>query len=559
MASFNNQNKTYEEMVEEGKQRYESADLNKKMDILTSMGKLDREGNKYKSLTQALADRKPLTFVHIGTTGLRDGKNGEKADQLTQVSLVSTEYNKEKGIYEKTDSLSVLVKADADVVARAEQGTYDIFANGGFGIPSSRGGVGITAEQYKEGLNVKTPETTRDWVKKYLEGKDTLICEFNERFDSKFLTNAGINLYVSYDLRDIVPEYDYLCLNEGIGREINENEGKYSLENIMNNIGKGDMPLLSAESKCNAMIEITNEIGARTQTLERDKIINDKAVEYRDTKLMEYEAQYGNLANVPATKLNDIGVQGFKIMGDDLIPICEDATKEKINELATRFDKEFSDGAVRPMVAEEKVTEAPTPKTMKWEMDEKEEHIKVSGGNFTEVKEVAPNGFYKSSKESTSGGARTGNLYSDVQGAKADVVIGDVTKVGEVNIPHVSEALKEIEKPTAPELASIYKLMELQTQMIAQLIDEVKEIRKEMSVTKESPTILQRPLENNSRNDRGASIAPSMTKRTVDKTEKERAENPMKAMPHNVIAQDLKGHEFEEEEEIEMNFKGTTV
>ncbi len=41
-----------------------------------------------------------------------------------------------------------------------------------------------------------------------------------------------------------------------------------------------------------------------------------------------------------------------------------------------------------------------------------------------------------------------GNLFSDKFGAKADVVVGDVKKVGEVNIPHVSESkpYKEMEE-----------------------------------------------------------------------------------------------------------------
>ena len=49
--------------------------------------------------------------------------------------------------------------------------------------------------------------------------------------------------------------------------------------------------------------------------------------------------------------------------------------------------------------------------------------------------------------------------------------------------------------------------------------------------------------------------------KTVDKTEMDRLKNPMKAMPHNVIKDDLKGHQYVteneiEEDEPELRFKG---
>ena len=56
------------------------------------------------------------------------------------------------------------------------------------------------------------------------------------------------------------------------------------------------------------------------------------------------------------------------------------------------------------------------------------------------------------------------------------------------------------------------------------------------------------------------SSGSTVTAKTVDKTEQARANSPAKANPVSVIADDLKGHEYETElEDEEMPFKGTTV
>lgn len=532
MNSFRRNDLTYEELVERGKQKYEKADLTSKLDILNSMGRLDKEGTNLRELEQVLKERKPLIFTHIATTGL-----SKTEDEILQIGLLYAEYDKNRGEYVAGEKKNIILRVSKKAFLRAKESTYDIFGNSGFGKSVDEGGLGMSVSEYETGWGIRV-DLARNLCNDFLkEHSDAVVMEFNERFDTAFFEKQGFYIKCDLDLQQIVPEYDYACLTDNRdAKEININSGKYSVENICENIGYKGFLYIPVD-KCKSFLAIVNEIGDRENLLERGKIINDKAVYFRDTKLKEYEKEYGNMANIPVGKLAEIGIENFKIASDGLVPICENASDEKIKELAERFDEEIEKvdfeeiSSLINCLDGEPVSDNTNIKTDVWNEETYEKF------NLSENKELTKDGFYHTSTvctgKETSG---TGNLYSDKVGAKADVVVGDVQKVGEVSIPHISQAPEF----RSPELQSIYKLMELQQATIERLTNTVERLEKKLEAVFDTRTV----------------------SKTVDKTEMDRLKNPMKAMPHNVIKDDLKGHQYVteneiEEDEPELRFKGS--
>ena len=95
------------------------------------------------------------------------------------------------------------------------------------------------------------------------------------------------------------------------------------------------------------------------------------------------------------------------------------------------FDKDFIDHTAEVLGIE--VGEAKR---------ERREEVRPSDTiSLDDIKQTLGDMSFENAKESDGMTASDfGNLFSDRFGAKADVVVGDVQKVGEVNVPHVSES-----------------------------------------------------------------------------------------------------------------------
>lgn len=120
-----------------------------------------------------------------------------------------------------------------------------------------------------------------------------------------------------------------------------------------------------------------------------------------------------------------------------------------------------------------------------------------------------------------------GQLYSDKKGDTVDIVAGEVTKVGEATIPYVGDAPQQVamnQEQYQQMFDDISQRMDRQEALLSRIADSLTTISKAVT-------------------------------RTVDKTEKD---NAMKNKPVS-MKDDLKGHKFETEVEIEEPDEGRGV
>ena len=582
MSSYDfKSNLTPEELSAQGKKKYAEADLQSKLSILESMKRLDKDCNAFKGFRDILSKGEPLIFCHIGTTGLEKGNETKKADQITQIALVYAEYNDAIGEYEMFDALNRCVEADAEVVERAiNDGKYDIFAEGGFGISVEKGGTGITKEDYINHVGtVSVEELKTELTAFFAEHSDAKVVKFNTPFDDFFINKQGLPNKSAIDLRVVVPEYDYDCLTNG-GRVINENEKNYGMANLAENIGVNNKELLSAYSKCHFLLSLTNEIGAREGVLERDNIINEKAIKYRDETLAELGGQYGDVTQIPQEELAKIGVQRLSIENGRVVPVCEQASDELIKDLARKYDEKIASGMKNTFPVEnlesaeksnpepvaEPVAEKPVTGNKPWRM----EYARPINQMFDKVevkesKHISPEGFYHTdSKEATvtpvSAESTATPTVAPVEPTRSELV-------GIIN--GISAVVLELSKQMQA-LAQYVEKMEQREQNLTSdkevKTEETKTVNKTTETEKvalSTPTVEATPTQSSNRYDeimKYMSSGSTVTAKTVDKTEQARANSPAKANPVSVIADDLKGHEYETElEDEEMPFKGTTV
>lgn len=267
-------------------------------------------------------------------------------------------------------------------------------------------------------------------VDKYMEkiSPNTVIASYQNEFVTNMLAHLNIYVDVPLDLCKVVNDYNLTQDDRLI-------KGRADLGNVTNSIremhGIAKTELKSAPEKAEAMGLIVNEVLVREMIKENNPELYEQVSEYCNSKS------------------------------------SKDA---KVNEHLSELLKSISQGMYQFDLSNAEYDEDEIPIDYSDEIAEFGNIIKTAPVSNTH-----------------------GELYSDKQGDTMDVVIADnVQKVGEVNLPHVSEAF---EKDAKAEAILTPAYMALVTKQVSLLQRDIKLREKDLELREREVSIREKQLE----------------------------------------------------------------
>lgn len=443
-------------MSEQGKERYANADFERKLEILVSHGVvepevvMDRDSdcdlNKFLNLMEKKGvdgdgHNKGFVVLQAATTGFDKRGVGDPI----QVSVAAYAL-KDNGTIEAVGGIGNLTiqaseRAIQTAISRAEatgREHFDAFAYTGIDVNAYRAGEGVT-EQFAANAELKHffeqfPPAEYPIISNGSGKNDPSITFSQEALRAIGTQKAFSDSHNSVDFTQVIKEYSYMAYHkEGIESVLgNESEIKsFSLDNVVKSNesllevltdNNPDVnPLRDTASRVNATVALADEIRQKDMELHRPEQYQKflKALEGG-------EEQEAPQAEAPAP------VQ----------PEPEKAAEAEMEGSAPSIGGMGGLGEIGTGMGGTGASVGGTSKTVETDYDEPD---------FDEEPPSVTDLMDKSDLESLVGGEivedtrEHGKLYSDKEGDTRDVVIveGGVTKVGEVKIPHVSEAVKE--------------------------------------------------------------------------------------------------------------------
>ena len=449
-------------MSEQGKERYANADFERKLEILVSHKVVDPDVvmdrstdcdlNKFLNLMEKKGvdgdgHNKGFVVLQAATTGFDKRGVGDPI----QVSAVAYTLN-DNGTIDPTDGIGNLTiqaseRAVQTAISRAEatgREHFDAFAYTGIDINAYRAGEGVVSQaEANKALKeffAQFPPSDYPIISNGSGKNDPSLTFSQEALLAIGSQKAFAESHDSVDFTQVIKEYSYMAYHkEGIQSVLgNEEEIKnFSLDNVVKSNetllealtdGNPDAsPLKDTASRVNATVMLADEIRQKDMELHRPEQYQQflKAIEGG----VEQETPQ---AETPAPA----PVQPEPV---------QETTKETAKEASSPsidgiggLDGNGGLGGIGAGVE--------TGKSAGTEVDYSEADFDEEPPSVTELMD-------KDDLENLVGGSvvqntdtrEHGKLYSDKEGDTRDVVIieGGVTKVGEVKIPHVSEATKE--------------------------------------------------------------------------------------------------------------------
>lgn len=424
------------DLSEKGKKKYQSGNLDDKLDILKEQGVLNYDdimnGNsEYHKLMQAVNDKsnKGIIITHVATTGFEFGK---KAPQITGQPIAfaavvcKREENGEINFSIKPKGREVFISAPTRSIAKAEQlaskGGYDTFKE-----------AGIDIDQYKAGRIIRKSDA------KEVVDSDTAVKRINDFFE---MHNPN----------------DYPIVVMG-GTNKNYPDRSFTQTALQNlgNFAVCDAPFIDFSQATKDYTLLVRENKTKDNTgvkrITENVLFGDKEVERFG---LQDIAEARNVKAVPRTP-SDRCLSVAYLIGElnkqvqELSPPVKEEKQEKATEKATAPKKSRN--------AWDKVSKtAPAPQKPATELSENEAFIEGNGySNIAPVE--APVDEHEREKDNAINAhfmsimgdqieQSKGNLYSDKRNDSAPIVTADnVRQIGRSRIPHISEAFKDIQNP----------------------------------------------------------------------------------------------------------------
>ncbi len=479
----------YDAFVEEGKAKYANSSYKDKFDMLVNRSNLQTDVKNQKDLNtlqDTLKNNKDYCVLQIATTGF-------KPSEADIIKLTCIYIKNIDGKYRPADKLEFNIAASPQNIIKAENNkSYDYFGEAGIDLLAYKNGDYISKEAAVNSLN--------DFLSKY---SCTLVCGSGTDFTKRFLDTLGQIKYPEcVDFNQALKEFEYNAIMEGLYEPI-ALPTNFSLKDVCEarkNAFGINYDLTGTFNKAKTVAVLVNEInksfeGRLNPVLVQDNIVADSNIktdidenlimpdsvdtsdetdEISEEQENEYEAD-----EVSENEYIDYGEDygEYRHMYEDDYEetngytFTKDVADYDINDL-DNTDKEESANALREL---------------------KEENISLNKESDTTVSKMMENDNNDTVRQ----------IYSNLKDDHVDIVTGDVTKIGEASIPHVSKAKDDVPvksentpqttidlSPIVEELKAHNELLKVQNEQLIlqnkqtkELLDgyktEIKELREQ--------------------------------------------------------------------------------
>ena len=479
----------YDAFVEEGKAKYANSSYKDKFDMLVNRSNLQTDVKNQKDLNtlqDTLKNNKDYCVLQIATTGF-------KPSEADIIKLTCIYIKNIDGKYKPADKLEFNIAASPQNIIKAENNkSYDYFGEAGIDLLAYKNGDYISKEAAVNSLN--------EFLSKY---PCTLVCGSGTDFTKRFLDTLGQIKYPEcVDFNQALKEFEYNAIMEGLYEPI-ALPTNFSLKDVCEarkNAFGINYDLTGTFNKAKTVAVLVNEMdksfeGRLKPVLVQDNIVADSNIktDIDENLIMPDSVDTSDEAD-EISEEQENEYEADEVSEDEYIDYGEDYGEyrhmyeddyEETNGYT--FTKDVADYDIDDLDNTERKESANALRELK------EENISLNKESDTTVSKMMENDNNDTVRQ----------IYSNLKDDHVDIVTGDVTKVGETAIPHVSEALKdeapvpEIKQPDVIDLTPIVEELKahnellkvqneqliLQNKQTKELLDgyktEIKELREQ--------------------------------------------------------------------------------
>ncbi len=434
----------YDAFVEEGKAKYANAGYKDKFDMLINRSNLQTDVKNQKDLNtlqDTLKNNKDYCVLQIATTGF-------KPSEADIIKLTCIYIKNIDGKYRPADKLEFNIAASPQNIIKAENNkSYDYFGEAGIDLQAYKNGDFVSKETAVNSLN--------EFLLKY---PCTLVCGSGTDFTKRFLDTLGQIKYPEcVDFNQALKEFEYNAIMEGLYEPI-ALPTNFSLKDVCearkNALGI-DYNLTGTFNKAKTVAVLVNEMnksfeGRLKPVLMQDNIVADSNIKTdTDENLIMPDSVDTSEKTDKTDEISEEQENEYEadeVSEDEYIDYGEDYGEyrhmyeddyEETNGYT--FTRDVADYDINDLDNTDKEESANAAKEIKEELEAESNNKSDMVSHVTKMMENDNNDTVR-------------QIYSNLKDDHVDIVTGDVTKVGEASIPHVSEALKD-DVSIKPEIA----------------------------------------------------------------------------------------------------------
>jgi hypothetical protein len=479
----------YDAFVEEGKAKYANSSYKDKFDMLVNRSNLQTDVKNQKDLNtlqDTLKNNKDYCVLQIATTGF-------KPSEADIIKLTCIYIKNIDGKYRPADKLEFNIAASPQNIIKAENNkSYDYFGEAGIDLLAYKNGDYISKEAAVNSLN--------DFLSKY---SCTLVCGSGTDFTKRFLDTLGQIKYPEcVDFNQALKEFEYNAIMEGLYEPI-ALPTNFSLKDVCEarkNAFGINYDLTGTFNKAKTVAVLVNEInksfeGRLNPVLVQDNIVADSNIKTDiDENLIMPDSVDTSDETDEISEEQENEYEADEVSEDEYIDYGEDYGEyrhmyeddyEETNGYT--FTKDVADYDINDLDNTDKEESANALRELK------EENISLNKESDTTVSKMMENDNNDTVRQ----------IYSNLKDDHVDIVTGDVTKIGEASIPHVSKAKDDVPvksentpqttidlSPIVEELKAHNELLKVQNEQLIlqnkqtkELLDgyktEIKELREQ--------------------------------------------------------------------------------
>lgn len=464
----------YDAFVEEGKAKYANSSYKDKFDMLINRSNLQTDVKNQKDLNtlqDTLKNNKDYCVLQIATTGF-------KPSEADIIKLTCIYIKNIDGKYKPADKLEFNIAASPQNIIKAENNkSYDYFGEAGIDLLAYKNGDYISKEAAVNSLN--------DFLSKY---PCTLVCGSGTDFTKRFLDTLGQIKYPEcVDFNQALKEFEYNAIMEGLYEPI-ALPTNFSLKDVCEarkNAFGINYDLTGTFNKAKTVAVLVNEMDKSFEGRLKPVLVQDKTEKTNTDE---------NLIMPDSVDISEETDEISEEQEDEYIDYGEDYGEyrhmyeddyEETNGYT--FTKDVADYDIDDLDNTERKESANALRELK------EENISLNKESDTTVSKMMENDNNDTVRQ----------IYSNLKDDHVDIVTGDVTKIGEASIPHVSKAKEDVPvksentpqttidlSPIVEELKAHNELLKVQNEQLIlqnkqtkELLDgyktEIKELREQ--------------------------------------------------------------------------------
>lgn len=422
----------YDAFVEEGKAKYANSSYKDKFDMLINRSNLQTDVKNQKDLNtlqDTLKNNKDYCVLQIATTGF-------KPSEADIIKLTCIYIKNIDGKYKPANKLEFNIAASPQNIIKAENNkSYDYFGEAGINLLAYKNGDYVSKETAVNSLN--------EFLSKY---PCTLVCGSGTDFTKRFLDTLGQIKYPEcVDFNQALKEFEYNAIMEDLYEPI-ALPTNFSLKDVCEarkNALSINYDLTGTFNKAKTVAVLVNEMdksfeGRLKPVLVQDNIVADSNIKTdTDENLIMPDSVDISEETDEISEEQENEYEADEVSEDEYIDYGEDygeyrhMYEDDYDETnGYTFTRDVADYDINDFDNTDKEESANAAKEIKEELKAEPNNKSDMVSHVTKMMENDNNDTVR-------------QIYSNLKDDHVDIVTGDVTKIGETSIPHISEAVKD--------------------------------------------------------------------------------------------------------------------